>query len=363
MMFFLYNLRLWIGRIVLRKSSLLMLLLPIFCLVLSQKIDTDELGVSLPVGIVIPQNSQYGEDFYALLRHENGLIEYYQTDADTLYEKVAVGEFACGFILNSDFDSRIEKSRYTKIFTMVMTENSTAATLVSEAISGAMISLVAENIAVDFLEDRGIEVTTDAFDDEAVRVEIIENFVGDGRDVSASTAVFSSAVDGIFAVFLTIFALAFSTQIYAWRRSAIYRRSLALSCDFMLTLPILLAFALVIFALSVLSYALMGTLAVLPILAFSLCLVCIAELFSRLAREFVILAVPFLAVLMLIATPIFFDISKISPICGILSQVFPATHFMSMMAGSGGYFETIVLSFCCISIAQILSVCYNKGNN
>lgn len=329
MKLFLYALSLELRLFFRSKFNWLIFLVPVLCYALSQNTDPGEAVPSIPVGVVLPEGSDRAQELFELLRYDDGLIEFYKMDEAQLRQKVATAQLECGFILNEDFDDRLEKSRYNGLFTLIIGESSTLQQIVSEAVSAAMVSLVAQDIGLGFLAESGVVVGEEIFDIEASRFEIIPIFDGGDEQNSLRAEIAYSVTDGVFAVLLCIFAVVAGIAISHRRAQSSFKRALAVRGEFILILPQLCSTGIVLFTVSLLSYLALWEFELLPILCYVFTLMCFSYFISYLPRDFVVLLLPFFVILLLIATPIFFDIGDYSSVLGKISAILPSAQYVT----------------------------------
>ena len=313
-----------------KKTLLFLCALPV-CLALAAAAAPENLlQPAVPVGICVPEGSERGGELLELLRENAGVIEFIPADEDTLRRSVASGQWECGYILRDDFDERCAARRYSRLFTLVISDGSSVHGLVSEAVSSAMLVLTAPDIGSDYLESAGAVPPDGGWTlDDWERLEIVPASGSSGVPAGTGDVLASSLLRSAAAVMLTVIAAAFGDALAIRRRSHQWRALAALRGETALMLPVLAVRFALLFAIAELSLLALGE-GSRPGLLAALCLALagLCDLLTNLPGGWSAAALPFLPVAMLILCPVLFDVAAIMPSLAPVSDILAATHYL-----------------------------------
>ncbi len=294
--------------------------------------DVDE-PASVPVGIVVPEYSIQGAELLTLLRSEDTLVEFILTDEDTLYQNVAAGNYECGYILQPDYDERIERGNYNDLYTLVRSESSALFGLVSESMSAATMQLVADDIARTYLNQQGLDAPVDGYIlDEDERFSVVP-IIGEDIATTVVAEAESSVFVGLLALTLCVFAISGGDTLAASRNSLYHKRLAALYGETPLLLIPIFVQSTFLFLITALSFLLLGVHNFLALFLFIICLATLSYLLAQFKDGFSAVLLPFFVPIALVLTPIFFDVRNIFPALRSLSALIPSTHFISYLQG------------------------------
>jgi len=311
-----------------RLTLALLLLLPLAAALWGYLAPEPENPV-LTVGLAIPAESVRGRELLELLqRGEDGLVTFVETDESTLRRQVAAGKWACGFILRPDFDSRVERQRWSRLFTAVHAEGDVLHGLVSENLAAAMLAMVSREIGGRYLERRGVTLPADETAPEAVYMQVQPVYEGRPGVGSVLRGVEQNLLRGAAAVVLTLLCLSMGDALARRRRTGAYRRLAAVQGE---GLPLLAALSCryaLLFLAALASLAAAGAAEVGPLAAFCLCLMALTGLLAMLPAGWSAAMLPFVPWVMLVLCPILFDVSGLSPVMGALCAPIPAGCYL-----------------------------------
>ncbi len=339
-----------------KKFLLLLCLIPLCCYIVSIFIPAEEALPVLPVGISIPEGSERGEELFQQLNREIGVVEFIKADPETLRRNVASGNWECGFILIDDFDKDVNRGKYSDIFTLVINEGSTLHSLVSEALSSAMLTIVAPDIGSRYLKKEGIEEPEGGYALESeFQLEVIPISDTEIHPSTVATAVTQTAINGFAAVVMMVISISLGDKIAGRKMQSYHSRISAIVGDVAVIAPSLLAEFVLLSVVSSLTLMALGADFGAEILVFCFCLTTLSFLVSALPHGSTAVFLPFLPPFLLVLSPVFFDVTSFYPQLKILVSTIPVTHFLNITKGvTIAYWGLVFLSAVFISLAMIL---------
>jgi len=309
-----------------RKSMALLLLLPIAIVLLSAAVPKTELLPAVPVGWAMEDDCQYGSKLLNLIRQEDGFLEFIPASEDTLRANVASGKWACGFVLRDDFDFRVEKSRWDSLFTLVRGENAALPSMVSEAVSSAMLVMVSESIGRDYLEEQGMLPPDEGWIlEEALRLDIIPVYEEVPGFEAVSWGFGQNLIRGAAGILILVLAVSMGDALSRRRKSPEFMRVAAVRGEAILLLSAVVCRSVLIFVVAFLSTGLSNA---IPLAALCLCMAALMALLSFLPNGYSAALLPFCVPVLLVLCPVFFDAASFMPQLKPLSDAIPVTHFI-----------------------------------
>jgi hypothetical protein len=312
-----------------RLTLALVLLLPLVILVLGRLVPVEE-SPAVTVGWVIPEGSARGEELLELLQQDgDGLVDFVETDESTLRRNVAAGKWACGFILRPDFDSRVERQSWSKLFTAVYAEGDVLHSLVSEDVSAALLTMVSGEISTAYLEARGVPAPEGGWSLPGARRLLIQP-AQDGQLGIAPVmrGLGENLLRGAAAIVLTLLCLSMGDALARRRRTEVYRRLAAVRGEGLPLLAALLVRYALLFLAAFLSLAAAGAAEAGPLAALCLSLMALTGFLAMLPAGWSAPALPFVPWVLLVLCPILFDASGLFPALGALHMPIPAAHYL-----------------------------------
>ncbi len=339
-----------------KKFLILMCLIPLFSFIASTFVSAEETLPALPVGIAIPEGSESGEELFSLLNREIGVIEFIKTDSDTLRKNVALGTWECGFILDEDFDERISRGSTSDIFTMVINEGSTLHSLVSEALSSAMLTMLAPDIGSRYLNSVGAEEPEGGYILESeFALEIIPISETEIQPEQIAKSVNQTAIGGLSAVVMTVIAISLGNKLAGRREDSYHMRVSAIIGEFAVISPTLLVEFMLFSAISWATLLILGANIGIEIFIFCLSLTAMSFLISAFPHGTMSVILPFLPPFLLVLSPVFFDVTTFFPQLKPITTLIPITHFLNISKGiESGYLGLIALILVYIIIGIFL---------
>ncbi len=307
---------------------LFLLLLPLSILGLRWLLPAQEILPAIPVGWAMPEESIYGRELLSRLRSEEGLIEFIPADEAELRSNVASGKWECGFVLRADFDSRVEKQRWSRLFTLVRSESSTVYALVSEAVSSAMLGMVSGEIGSAYLDSIGVPAPESGWElDSAQRLEIIPAYGEQPGLEGVAYGLGKNLLNGAAAILLTVLSLSMGDYLALERQSISRRRMAAVRGEWAVLLPALAARFVLLAALAGLGLA--GQTKAAGLLALCLRLTALMGLLSFLPGGWSAVVLPFVPLVMLVLCPVLFDAGALLPALAPLCAVSGASVYLN----------------------------------
>lgn len=138
------------------RNWLLILILPVMTAALVLGLPKDELAAPVQVGVVLPEGQ--GKAFWNYLeQRSDAVVSFVRTDGDTMRSKVSTGQWDCGIVLDEDFDARLEALDTNQVITFFTGPGSTVYPVVQETAATAVLDLISEDIALNYMKKNGIE--------------------------------------------------------------------------------------------------------------------------------------------------------------------------------------------------------------
>jgi len=312
-----------------RRSLALLLLLPVCLLLLSAVMPAEELLPAVPVGWAMEDDCEYGKELYGLIRQEEGFVEFIPADEATLRANVASGKWACGFVLRDDFDRRVEKSRWNGLFTLVHGGNEALPSLVSEAVSSAMMVMVAENIGRDYLEENGVDPPEDGWIlSEELRLDIVPISEGEAGLPEVYRGFGKNLIKGAAGILLLLLSISMGESLSRRRKSPEFMRMAAVRGKAVLLAAAIAGRFVLLYAAAFISLLVCGVRAALPLGAMCICMAGLMAFLSFLPHGYSVSLLPFIVPALLILCPVLFDVSLLIPQLKLLTDTIPVTHFI-----------------------------------
>lgn len=330
MKFMAYAFKLELLNLLKSGKIVLFALIPLCAALLTLLLPPQELLPLTPVGWAVPEGCERAGELLGLLRESEGYVEFIETDEETLYRNVVSGKYECGFVLRDDFDARIDKGYYSRLFTLVKSESSTMHSLVSEAVSSAMLTMVAEDIGREYLLEIGASAPEDGWIlEDSLRLEIVPAAGGEIGSAFVSEKLGQNVLKGAVAILLTLLSISLGDGLARRRKQEYHERMAALVGQVKLVLPPILAQSLMMLLVSMLSLLASGVYGFAELTTLCLCLAAQTFFISALPGGHSATLLPFLPVAMLVLCPILFDVSAFLPGLRYLSMLIPATHYLN----------------------------------
>lgn len=138
------------------RNWLMALLLPALTAALVLGLPQQEIAAPVQVGVVLPDGQ--GEAFWDhVSARSDAIVTFVRCDEDTMRAKVATGQWDCGMILDRDFDERLEALDTERVITFCTGPGSTVYPVVQETAAAAVLDLISEDMALEYMEKNGIE--------------------------------------------------------------------------------------------------------------------------------------------------------------------------------------------------------------
>lgn len=311
-----------------KHTILCLLLFPLGILCVNCFLPAENGLPAVPVGWVMPANCEYGDTLFSLIRQETGFVEFISTDADTLRINVASGKWACGFILREDFDERLEKQRWSKLFTLVHSDNATISALISESVSSAMLTMISPMIGKSYLENEDTPIPEDGwFLEESLRLEIQPVYEGKSGSNAVAAGINRNLLKGIVGILLSVLSMSMGEELAMRRTTIEYQRVSSIRGELSMLIPILMCRCILLFSIALLSLISCGG-ADRSLLGLCVCLTGIVALLSELPIGWSTILLPFLPPILLILCPVLFDVSALLPALKPVCALFPVTHYL-----------------------------------
>ncbi|MGI6028264.1 MAG: hypothetical protein ACOX81_02495 [Candidatus Heteroscillospira sp.] len=325
MRFFLCALKTELYELLRGGRRLAMLCAAVLCLTLAARLMPEaEVLPAVPVGWVMPENCERGAELLEILREREGIVSFIPTDEDSLRRNVASGKWECGFILREDFDKRVEKQRWPRLFTLVRGESSTVDALVSEAVSAAMLVMVSPEIGEDYLKEKGVPAPEEGWIlEESLRMEIEPVYNG-LEGIAPAAGLGRDFIRGGAGALMLLLSLAMGDSLSRRRCEPWFMRAAAVQGENALLLPALCARFILLLCAS----ALVLDIRFIVLLSFCLCLTALMYLLARLPGGWSALLLPFLPPVLLVLCPVLFDVSELFPVLRPLCALIPLTHLL-----------------------------------
>ncbi len=338
------------------KRALAMLIaLPVCVCLVSVIVPDDVMEPAVPVGWSMSDGCETGRELLEHLRETAGGVEFFETDEATLRRKVASGEWECGFVLREDFDERVAAGRYGRLFTLVSGEGSTMQGLVSEAVSAAMLAVVAPQIGSDYLESVGAVPPEGGWELEPGSRLEIEPASGEPAGSYVSSGISRSLLRGCAAVLLTVSAVSFGDELARRRREGYFRRIAAVRGEASALLPALAVRFALSFAAAAAALAAAGIWEPGLVAALCFALTAFAAVLSVFPDGWSAAVLPFLPAAMLVLCPVLFDVSEFMPALGRAGSLLAATHYLR-----GDVLPLVMQGCVFLAAAWLLDRCFKK---
>ncbi len=318
-----------------KTTGILLLLLLCCCWSISLFIPEETSHALIPVGVAIPEGSVHGEELFSYLENENNLVEFLYASEDDIQRNVAAGHWECGFILNHEFDERIESRRYTGLFQVLINEGTSMDVLVSESVTTAMLELVADDLGDRYLKSVGADIEgIDYKIDEDLKFEIHTVINGD-LDFEQITSSYSADImNGMISVILIALAIILGDGVAKKFQSLYYQRLLAMVGYSRLLLPMITGSALLIGAFYMILTLFLGGYFHIAIIPYLLCLTAFSYLISITSNGYFSIGLPFIIPILLILTPIFFSVTTYFAPLKYIVNLLPSSLYINAISGS-----------------------------
>ncbi len=333
-----------------RRTWLLLLLLPLITFGARLALPAAEAAAPVRVGVVLPRRG--GGALWDRLEERSGLVvAFLPADAAQAERQVAVGRWDCALVLPEDFEERLSRRDFYRLFTLLVGPGSTVYPMVRETVAACVAELAAPGVAEGYLVDSGI---LDREGAAAARPRLEETLLDQERVLVAMETVDGRPLDpitladrgvdgllsGLVAIALSVWALFTAMDLGRWLDSPFARRLRPLRGTAALLLPRLagaLLPALCSGALALL--ALERPWACLPPLgAYLLFWGAAAMALARWGRLWGALpaVAPFVPVLMLLLSPVLADLSLLFPALAPAVRWSPVSLYLRACGGSWG---------------------------
>lgn len=138
------------------RNWLMILILPLMTAALMLGIPKEEMAAPVQVGVVLPEGQ--GEAFWEhLSARSDAVVSFLLCDEATMRARVATGRWDCGMILHEEFDQRLAKLDTDEVITFFTGPGSTVYPVVQETAAAAVLDLISEDMALDYMARNGIE--------------------------------------------------------------------------------------------------------------------------------------------------------------------------------------------------------------
>lgn len=349
----LYEIRLSLGRLIGRRGLLPgLLLLPAAVVLWGVLLPPDTLEQPLEVGLCPPrQPSQTAQALcQALCRDTGGSVRFVVSDPDTARDRVAGGVWDCAFLLEEDFDRRLEEGRAP--VELIVSQGSLIAGLAREAVAAALIQVSTPRLAGEYLAGSGLmddqeqaarQVEAILRNDSPMEVLRVDGGASEPATLAQSTA--APLVRGLTGLLLLCHGLLTAAALRRFRRGEWYRRAVSVAGAPRLLVSVLAARVLLPLCAGALALAAGGLL--LPglkglgwelacLALFQLALIPLALLLSRLPGVETLTGVclPYVVVACLLLCPVLFDAGRLVPQLYPLTRALPLTWYLTAADGA-----------------------------
>lgn len=328
------------------KTWILLLLLSLLIAVLPGLLPQQERAAPVQVGVALPEEG--GEAFWDLLQERSGaVITFIPADAATVEARVATGQWDCGLLLPEDFDKKLQSLSTHRLITMTVSDASAAYPLVRETVAAYVISLIAPDIARDYLTESGIAPEDTLPQLESVLEQVLPESerllvtmtTPDGAALDPLTladAGLAGLLRGLIAVILLVWVLMSAVDAGRWLETPAAARLRPLLGAATLLLPRILAAAVPALLSAGIALCLLGSGNILPLLAYLAALCALALLAARIPAVWTALPplMPFVPLLCLVLSPVLFDPASLFPALAPLSAAMPITLFLRACDGA-----------------------------
>ena len=317
----LYEIRLSLGRLACRRGRLPgLLLLPAAVVLWGVLLPPDTLEQPLEVGLCPPQRpSQAAQALCEVLcRDTGGSVRFVLSDPDTARDRVAGGVWDCAFVLEEDFDRRLERGRSP--VRLIVSQGSLIAGLAREAVAAALIQVSTPRLAGEYLEDSGLmpDGWEAARQVEAILrndspMEVLRVDAGGWEPATLAQSTAAPLLRGLAGLLLLCHGLLTAAALRRFRRGDWYRRAVSVAGP-----PRLLA-------------GFLSAQVLLP-----LCAGALALLLSRLpgVETMTGVCLPYVVIACLLLCPVLFDAGRLVPQLYPLTRAIPLTWYLTAADGS-----------------------------
>ena len=349
----LYEIRLSLGRLAYRRGRLPgLLLLPAAVVLWGVLLPPDTLEQPLEVGLCPPQRpSQAAQALCEVLcRDTGGSVRFVLSDPDTARDRVAGGVWDCAFVLEEDFDRRLERGRSP--VRLIVSQGSLIAGLAREAVAAALIQVSTPRLAGEYLEDSGLmpDGWEAARQVEAILrndspMEVLRVDAGGWEPATLAQSTAAPLLRGLAGLLLLCHGLLTAAALRRFQQGDWYRRKVSVAgpprllagfLSAQVLLP-LCAGALALAAGTLLLPGLKGLGWELACLAlFQLALIPLALLLSRLpgVETMTGVCLPYVVIACLLLCPVLFDAGRLVPQLYPLTRAIPLTWYLTAADGS-----------------------------
>ena len=322
------------------------ILIPLICAIIAAGTSSENVKTNLKIGMMIEKETESTKHLEQLISKLEflELVEY--EEREQLEEDVKIGKITVGYIIDKEFDAKVEKADLSNAIEVVKLSNDPYHKYLNEIIFSAAYSIIIPEITYRFLDNREVSVEIEEireYIDEylegeelfsinyATPEEYTENTYMDKLDVEAPLSSSLPIMRGGIALVLMFLALIGSISMRkCYKGFSLYFPYIG---RFRTELYALFPLYFIAFLSSVLgiilydlgsseSFSLVSE--ILRLIPYLLFVIIFSLILPRLLNaEAIILLIPFILVFILVTHPILFNIEAIVPQVKVFVQYLP----------------------------------------
>lgn len=317
-------------------------------------------------GVCLQGDGETDKELLTRLQAGSGeQITFCLADEDEIRDKVAAGQWECGFVFPENLEERLAAGDWEELVTVIVSEGTTLSSPITEQVSAVLLELCWDEIGETYLAQQGVSVSIDRSLEEVLPEEnwvALEVAVVGGSERTEEPhrgLDYGSLLPGLAALWLFAASLLAGGELCRWRKEPYVRYALPSTGLIPLLLPKCVALSLASLLSGWLSLALAQaegkTLA--GLLLYELTLGALSLLLGLLpvTERLLPVLLPVMPLISVVFSPLLVDVSRYVPALESLSSCLPLTGYLRLIRGEGsGTLLAQLAIFAAADVALIL---------